>query len=62
LIERLWKFVKKKRLYSKYYSDFNKFKTAIRDVLANLDKHKTEIDKLLTLKFQSFINVKTITV
>jgi len=33
LIERLWKFVKKKCLYSKYYSDFDLFKTAISDSL-----------------------------
>jgi len=62
LIERLWKFVKKKSLYSKYYSDFDKFKKGIRDVLANLDDHKTETETLLNLKFQSFKNVKIITV
>ena len=31
LIERLWKFVKKKCLWSKYYANFNDFKEAIMD-------------------------------
>ena len=33
LIERLWKFVKKKALYSKYYPDFAHFKSANTDCL-----------------------------
>ena len=33
LIERLWKFVKKKCLYSKYYTEFSEFKRAITDCL-----------------------------
>ena len=33
LIERLWKFVKKKCLYSKYYTEFSDFKRAITDCL-----------------------------
>jgi transposase len=33
LIERLWKFVKKKCLYSKYYSDFDSFTEAISQCL-----------------------------
>src|SRR6516162_3739206 len=31
LIERLWKFVKKQCLYSKYYTDFSAFTSAIED-------------------------------
>ncbi|OAD20496.1 transposase, IS630 family [Candidatus Thiomargarita nelsonii] len=55
LIERLWKFVKKKCLYSKYYSDFALFKAAIIDCLVKTHTtHKKELDSLLTLKFQSF--------
>ena len=55
LIERLWKFVKKKCLYSKYYEDFSVFSSAISGCLneANL-KYKKELDSLLTLKFQKF--------
>lgn len=33
LIERLWKFVKKRCLWSKYYAGFDEFKTAINDCL-----------------------------
>ena len=35
LIERLWKFVKKHCLYSKYYADFTAFTHAIEDCLAH---------------------------
>lgn len=43
LIERLWKFVKKKCLYSKYYSDFSGFKTAITDLLTQAHRtHKQD--------------------
>lgn len=55
LIERLWKFVKKQCLYSKYYSDFTVFKTAILDCLGQTHTtHKTKLDTLLTLRFQLF--------
>ena len=55
LIERLWKFVKKTCLYSKYYPDFASFKKAITDCLDNTDtKYKKELDSLMTLKFQRF--------
>jgi len=55
LIERLWKFVKKKCLYSKYYPDFKLFKQSIKECLDNTHTvHKKELDSLLTLKFQSF--------
>ena len=62
MIERLWKFVKKKCLYSKYYTNFSEFKKAIRNVLANLEDYNDEIESLLTLKFQSFKDVNIITV
>jgi transposase len=55
LIERLWKFVKKQCLYSKYYADFATFKDAIANCLSELDsKHKPALDSLLTLNFQTF--------
>jgi transposase len=38
LIERLWKFVKKQCLYSKYYADFAAFKTAIETCLRDVEK------------------------
>jgi hypothetical protein len=55
LIERLWKFVKKGCLYSKYYEKFEPFKNAIIDCLAEADgKHKQKLSSLLTLNFQTF--------
>ena len=41
LIERLWRFVRKECLYSKYYADFASFKTAISDVI-NTDNPNTK--------------------
>ena len=61
LIERLWKFVKKTCLYSKYYSDFETFKNAISYCLSHThDLYKKELDSLLTLKFQTFKDVKKV--
>ena len=55
LIERLWKFVKKQCLYSKYYDNFDKFQGAITNCLKEAPvKHQKELKSLLTLKFQMF--------
>ena len=55
IIERVWKFVKKNCLYSKYYPDFETFKQAISSCLSHTrDQHKKQLDTLLTLKFQRF--------
>ena len=55
LIERLWKFVKKKCLYAKYYEDFSEFSSAISGCLDSAHlKQKKELDSLLTLRFQTF--------
>ena len=52
---RLWKFVKKKCLYSIYYADFTAFKVAITECLAHThDTYKDELDSLLALNFQTF--------
>lgn len=63
LIERFWRFVKKKCLYSKYYSNFTQFKAAIdRCILRAPDEDSEELDSLLTWNFQSFRKVKISTV
>jgi transposase len=63
LIERLWRFVRKKCLYSKYYADFSAFKQAIVNCLQNANsEHPEELESLLTLNFQSFANVQISTV
>ena len=62
LIERLWKFVKKQVLYTKYYHDFASFKTAITSCLTQTStKHKRDLDSLLTLNFQTFSEPQLLT-
>jgi transposase len=61
IIERLWKFVKKKCLYSKYYESFDLFKRAISNCLDETGTtSKNELDTLLNQKFQSFEKTHTI--
>jgi len=63
LIERLWKFVKKECLYSTYYADFASFKAAIQKCLSETHTtHKTALDSLLTLKFQTFEKTQSVPV
>ena len=63
LIERLWKFVKKQCLYSKYYADFGAFKAAILACLQQTDTtHKAALDSLLTLRFQLFEKAQLVAV
>jgi len=63
LIERVWKFVKKKCLWSKYYSNFKDFKEAIMDCLNQTHTtYKNELKSLLNLKFQSFKETQVATV
>ena len=53
LIERLWRYVKKEVLYSKYYSCFSDFKKAITVCLHKTqNKDKEKLSSLLKLKFQ----------
>ena len=56
LIERLWKFVKKKVLYNECYKGFDNFKAAIISCFEaiNSNSYDTELQSLLTLNFQSF--------
>jgi transposase len=62
LIERMWKFVKKKCLYSKYYSDFDSFTKTISQCLAKTGGYyKKELSSFLSLNFQSFPNSQIIT-
>jgi transposase len=59
IIERLWKFLKKKALYAQYYDSFVRFKDGIIATLqkANDDEtYRKELQSLLTLNFQTFEN------
>lgn len=57
LIERFWKFVKKRCLYGKYYADQRAFKTAILNCIDQAPtRDQRQLQTLLTLNFQTFKN------
>ena len=59
LIERLWKFVKKRCLNSQYYANFESFKAGIVQCLSQVPLgYQEELDSLLTLQFQTFANAQ----
>ena len=51
-IERLWKLMKKKVLYNKYYEKFDIFKEVTLGFFENIQQYKPELDSLLTNNFQ----------
>jgi len=58
LIERLWRFLKRKSVYGKYHPNFAAFKAAIEDTLSQLTTtYADQLASLMTLKFQEFDNV-----
>ena len=60
LIERLWKLVRKRALANQYFDCFAKFTAAIDGCLDALGEElKSEVESLLTLKFQFFQFHKT---
>jgi transposase len=62
LIERLWKFIKRRALYGRYHSTFVEFQTAIRQVLESLSTtHAASLKSLMTLNFQRFEDVSLMT-
>ena len=49
LIERLWKFIKRRTLYGRYHPTFADFRAAIEETLANLPTtHATNLTSLMT--------------
>lgn len=62
LIERLWKFTKKKALHCRHHTNYADFYAAIDQCLDQLaTQHKEEIRSLVTLNFQTFKNVPLLT-
>lgn len=51
LIERLWKFFKKKVMKNKYYKDFATFRKATEQFFENFSQYKQQLTKLLNFKF-----------
>ena len=55
LIERLWKFTKRRALYGRYHPTFRDFQAAIQEVLDGLStKYSQQLASLMTLNFQQF--------
>jgi transposase len=58
LIERLWKFTKRRALYGRYHPTFSDFQAAIQEVLDGLTtKYAEPLASLMTLNFQQFDDV-----
>jgi len=58
LIERLWKFTKRRALYGRYHPTFRDFQAAIQEVLDGLStKYSEQLASLMTLNFQQFDDV-----
>jgi transposase len=58
LIERLWKFIKRRSLYGRYHPTFADFRAAIEENINGLpNKYATDLATLMTLNFQRFENV-----
>ena len=58
LIERLWRFTKRKAVYGKYHPTFADFRAAVQAVLdGTTTTHADRLASLMTLNFQEFENV-----
>jgi len=54
LIERFWKFLRKKVIRNTYYATFADFRAAIQRLLASLDTYTDELTTLMTENFHLF--------
>jgi len=52
LIERLWKFFKKKVLYNSYYEDIDSFRKACVKFFNNIEQHSDEIARFMNADFE----------
>jgi transposase len=58
LIERLWKFTKRRSLYGRYHPTFAGFRAAIEETLNGVSTiHADQLKTLMILKFQQFKDV-----
>ena len=58
LIERLWKFMKRRSLYGRYHPTFAGFRAAIEETIDGLSsKYADQLKTLMTLNFQRFEEV-----
>jgi transposase len=62
LIERLWKFIKRRSLYGRYHPTFAGFRAAIEETIDGLSTtHAEQLKTLMTLNFQQFKDVSLMT-
>jgi transposase len=62
LIERLWKFIKRRALYGRYHPTFRDSQAAIQETLDGLSTtHADRLASLMTLNFQQFKDVSLMT-
>jgi transposase len=62
LIERLWRFLKRKSIYGKYHPNFAAFKAAIEDTMSQFSTTCADpLATLMTLNFQEFDNASLLT-
>ena len=52
VIERLWRFFKKKILYNTYYAEFAVFRKYCLNFFRNIEKFRSELQTLMTANFQ----------
>jgi len=52
LIERLWKFFKKKVLYNRYHKNIDEFRKACIDFFRNIGEHENEVASLMSGEFE----------
>lgn len=52
LIERLWKFLRKKVINTKFYKTFEEFRRAVLAFFNNIEQYKPELETLITFNFQ----------
>ena len=58
LIERLWKFIKRRSLYGRYHPTFAGFRAAIEETIDGLSTtHADPLKTLMTFNFQQFTDV-----
>ena len=58
LIERLWKFTKRRALYGRYHPKFANFQAAIQEILDGIPTtYAQQLETLMTLNFQQFEDV-----
>lgn len=57
LIERLWRFIKRRAIYGRYHPTFAEFRAAVEETIQQLPTtHAASLASLMTLNFQRFGN------